>query len=258
MKVLFLVSAVGILSTSPANAQSFELLSEIKHAEYTDGMGERTEGNVIVSNDFGPATVVVEGKIGERKYATDSFTGEAVSVDLYYDWSDLISTRTSVSFASNDPVFTRHILSQEIMVKPVDNLVLTGGFSDREYFGNVDAQTYSGGPTFYFKGGFAKYTYTHYAIDDRANTHSHLATVRLKDGAGAGYTQAWVGTGTSVQEYEFVVPDTKGDVTGIALRRVQPLTDALNLTFGADYQWYDTPILDYQRWGLTLGIQVNL
>lgn len=251
--------ALPLLFCNPVGsfAQSFELLAEFNHAEYTDGMGERNEGSVLASNDFGDATVVVEGKVGERKYPTQTFKGEAISADVYYDWNDTLSTRTFLSFGSNDPVFTRRILGQEVMIKPVKNLVLTAGFTDREYFGNVDATTYSGGPTWYFDGGFVKYTFTHYAIQDRENTHSHLATVRLNDGEGEGYTQAWLGGGTSVQEYEFVVPNTKGDVVGVAVRRVQPINSALALTLGADYQWFDTPILEYKRWGLTGGLQAN-
>lgn len=255
-KATFLAVAASLVASS-AHAQSFELLTELTHAQYSDGMGERTEGSVIASNDFGGATIVVEGKIGEREYADQTFKGHAVGADLYFDLSENVSSRTYASFGSNDPVFTRRIIGQEIMVKPVKDFVLTVGVSDREYFGNVDAMTYSAGPTLYFPQGFVKYTYTHYDIEDRDNTFSHLVTVRINDGSGEGYTQAWLGGGTSVQEYEFVVPSTKGDVVGVAARRVQPISDVIALTLGADYQWFDTPLINYERWGLTGGLQTK-
>lgn len=258
MKTLAYLTAATFLSATPAHAQSFEMLAEVTYAEYSDDMGDRTEGSVIASNDFGAATLVVEGKIGERSFPDQTFKGHALGADLYFDLNENISSRTYASFGSEDPVFTRRIIGQDIMVKAVSNLVLTAGISDREYYGNVDAMTYSGGPTFYFNRGFVKYTYTHYAIEGRNNTSSHLATVRYKDSSGKGYTQAWIGGGTSVQEYEFVVPSTKGDILGIAARRIQPISDRLALTLGADYQWFDTPLLEYQRWGLSGGLHMTL
>lgn len=257
MKKVAFYAVASSLAATTAHAQSFELLAEITHAEYSDGMGERTEGSLIASNEFGGATVVVEGKVGERSFPDKTFKGHSIGADLYFDLNETVSSRTYASFGSDDPVFARRVIGQEIMVKAVKNLVISGGISDREYFGDVDAMTYSGGPTFYFPRGFVKYTYTHYDIEARGSTSSHLATVRFKDRSGGGYTQAWIGGGTSVQDYEFVVPSTKGDVLGIAARRVQPISETIGLVFGADYQWIETPLIDYERWGVTGGLRSN-
>jgi len=241
----------------PAQAQSFELLTEITYADYSEGRGDRQEASVIADIDFGDTSLVIGGATGKRDYGTADFSGSEGSVDLYHDWNDTLTTRTSFSLSSDDPVFANRTIAQEIMVKPADNLVLTGGIGWREYFGDVETTVWSLGPTYYFRGGFVRYTYSDFDIEDRGNTHSHLATVRVNDGSGRGYTQAWLGTGTSIQEYEFVVPDYEGDVTGAALRRVQPVSDTLDLTIGVDYQDFDTPLADYERWGMTGGVKVR-
>ncbi|MCM8557465.1 YaiO family outer membrane beta-barrel protein [Sphingomicrobium sediminis] len=258
-KTLALLAGLSIcVLANPAQAQ--QIFGEAFYADYSDDRGERAELLLSSKFDLGAADLVVEGRAGRREYGNDvSFDGSSARANLWIDWNDVLATRTILGVSSDDPVYANRRIGQEVLLRPGGGLVLTAGLRHLEYFGDVGVTSYWGGPAFYFDGGFVRYTYTRYDIDDVGETDGHLLTLRIEDRPGSrASTQVWAGTGSSLAEDDFFVgPVIEGDQTGVAIRRVQPVSDTVDLLLGAEYRDYSTDLGDWNRTGVRVGLRVN-
>jgi YaiO family outer membrane protein len=250
--------AALLLASSAASAQANSLDTEIEYTAYSDGMGQRTAGSAWMNFDLGKSTLVAKGSVGERDIGGESFDGIEGELTLYHDWNDVLSTRTSASLSSDDVVFVKRAIEQDFNLRLLPKTVILAGVKLIKYDNDVDALVISSGGTRYFKRGFVSYRYNHYDLDDRPNTHSHLVSARLNDRAGGGFTQVWIGRGTSLQEFDFAATARRGHSTGVSLRRVQPLTDKVKLNLIMGGTWFDTEFSDYTgiiaKGGLTLKL----
>jgi len=223
--------------------------------DYSAGFGRRRETTAEYSADFGKTAVTLSASHAKRKFEADSFKAVEFSGTVYHDWNDRLYTRTHVALASDKPVFASRQLANDFNVKLLPNTVVTVGGKYARYFGDRDVLSWSAGGTWYFRGGFASYRYSNYDVDRLGNSHSHLASFRLKDPRGEGLTQLWLGSGTSLHEQEITLSGRKGSYRSIALQRVQPIKGplAVNVTLGRT--WYDTNAADYR--GTTASIGLN-
>jgi YaiO family outer membrane protein len=232
-----------------------KLLLTSELTDYSAGFGRRRETTAEYSADFGKTAFTVSASHARRKFEADSFTAVEVSGTLYRDWTDRLYTRTHVALASDKPVFASRQVANDFNVKLLTNAVVTVGGKYARYYGDRDVFGWSAGGTWHFRGGLASYRYGNYDVDRLGNSHSHLASFRLKDPRGAGQTQLWLGTGTSLHEQEVTLSGRRGSYRSVALQRVQPIKGplAINLTLGRT--WYDTSAADYR--GTTASIGLN-
>ncbi len=257
MKHLFYWLPVALAVATPANATESTVEATLEYTDFTGDFGEREVGTLQYDMDFGDTTVVLTGSQGRREFEDSTFHATRGSVAVYHDWTDWFSTRTSAAVATDDPVFPTLEFAQDLNFEVAPNLVLLAGGKYTRYFGDRDAWSWSGGATYYFRGGFVSYRYTGYDVEGLGNTHGHLASLRLNDPRGRGFTQFWLGAGTAVQEYEALPDVFEGDYRSVAVRRVQPLTDSLALNVAASHAWYDTGLIDYEGTTVRLGLSFS-
>lgn len=242
----------------PSVIDTVSALLAAEHVSFSDGRGKRWVGEAEASRKWGPSTIVFSIANGRRDFGSESHRGTRAEFDFYHDWTERLTSRTTASLGTNSPVFARHRVRQEIGFKVADALLLQGAVGHTRYYRGVDAPNWSAGATYYFGGGFASYRYTGYDVEGLGNTHSHLVSVRLDDGRDSkGFTQAWVGGGTSLHEIDLTPDIGRGKVRSVALRRVQPLGGAVALDLSAGRNWYDTDGGDYRGTTLRAGLVIN-
>jgi YaiO family outer membrane protein len=234
-----------------------KILLSAQYTTFTDGFGSRRQTSAEYSADFGRTSITLNATQARRKFATESFSAVEVSGTVFHDWSDKLYTRTHVALSSDKPVFASRQLATDLNLKLIPSTVLTVGGKYARYHGNRDVYSWSAGGTWYFGDGSVAYRFTLSDVDKLGKSHSHLATIRLKDPRGSGLTQLWLASGTSLHEQEVLLSGDKGSFKSIALQRVQPIAGpiALNLTLGR--AWYDTGSTDYQGTTASIGLALK-
>lgn len=255
MKHLICAGLVAIALPSPANAAPTTAQASVERTDFSGGYGDRTVAEMNVSHRFNRTTVVFDLARGTRDYEDEKYTTTRVGGTIYHDWSDRFYTETSAAIAGNSPVFAKHRLKQDLNLK-FGSAVATVGIGHNRYFGNRDAVTWSAGGTYYFPGGLATYRYTGFDVEDLGNTHAHLGTVRVNDRGGRGFTQAWLGGGTALHDFDFRPDVGKGKSIGVALRRVQPLAGNVALDISVGRTWFDTDLDKYRGTTARIGFTI--
>lgn len=256
MKYVICAGAAFAACALPANASPTIAQASVERTNYSGDFGNRLVGEFNLSHRWKDTTIVFDLARGTRDYADEDYSASRFGATVYHDWSERLYTETSVAVAGNSPVFARRRIKQDVNLKIGGGAVATLGVGHNRYFGGRDALTWSAGGSYYFGGGFATYRYTGYDVEQLGRTHGHLASVRLNDGRGEGFTQLWAGAGNSLHDFDFRPTVGKGDLRSVALRRVQPLVGKVALDVSIGRSWYDTGIDDYRgttgRIGLTL------
>jgi YaiO family outer membrane protein len=247
-------------SSTPVEASTIKavdsrLLLNTELTDYSSGFGRRRETTAEYSADFGRTAVTVGVSQARRKFEADSYKAVELSGTVYRDWNDRLYTRTHAAMASDKPVFASRQFANDFNLKLLPNTVVTVGGKYARYYGKRDVLSWSAGGTFYFGGGFASYRFTAHDVDRLGNSHSHLASFRLKDPRGSGQTQLWLGGGTSLHEQEILLSGRKGSYRSIALQRVQPIRGPLAVNLAVGRTWYDTSAADYR--GTTASVGIN-
>jgi len=256
MKKLFAVLAL-LAFTSPVFAADNKITTGVEHTEYSEVFGERTVASVEYAHKDGQATWVFNGGWGHRETEDgSSFTGERLSGQLYYNWTDSVYTRTYVAASTDDPVFAQRDFAQDVNVKLGANTWLLIGGRYAEYFDDVTVRSYSAGITQKLgKRLSGSYRITHYDSSTTGVNYGHLASLKWYDQSGPGSTQLWLGYADTLHVYDWLEGVGEGTTKSIVVRRVQPITSslAINLMFGKS--WYETPVANYD--GLQGGISLT-
>ena len=234
-----------------------KLLLSTQYTYFTDGFGKRWQTGAEYSADLGRTAFTLSAKQAKRTFATESFSAVELSGTLYHDWNDTLSTRTQIGLSSDKPVFASRQVATDLNLKLVPQTVLTLGGKYARYYGRRDVVSWSAGGTWYFGDGSVGYRFTLSDVDKLGKSHSHLATVRLKDPRGSGLTQLWLGAGTSLHEQEVLLAGQKGSYKSISLQRVQPIAGELALNLQVGRSWYDTGATDYQGTTASVGLSYS-
>lgn len=256
MKHLICATAMFVALTLPAKATETTAAAWLEHTNFSDKFGKRIVAEVNLSQRWDDTTVVFDLAHGKRDYADEDFSGTRFGATVYRDWSERLYTQTSVAVAGNSPLFPTHRFKQDVNLKFGRNAVASVGIGHNRYYGDRNALTWTAGGSYYFKGGFASYRYSGFDVEKLGRTHGHLASVRIEDSRGRGFSQLWLGGGNSLHEYELLPTLNKGKVRSVALRRLQPVKNNVALDLSVGRSWYDTGVADYTgttaRIGLTL------
>jgi YaiO family outer membrane protein len=225
---------------------------EGEHLSYTDDRGSRHIVNAETLADLGKTTVSVGLAKGWRKTDDARFKSTRVSASLAHDWSRRLSTRTSISLASNSPVFATRDMRQDVTFKLMPETAINLGARRARYFDGVKALSWSAGATQYFAGGFVSYRFTSYDIQNVGHSTAHLVSARLKDPYGS--TQLWAGHGTALREVEWLTTPAKGRFSTVELRRVQNIGGGVGLVAGVNRGWYRTGAGSFNANGVRFGL----
>jgi len=221
-------------------------------------MGSRTAYSAEhVHKPTANTTLVIEGAHGERKVAGQKWDGQRAKANLYVNWTDHFYTNTAASVATNSPVFARHDISQTFYFTPVKGLgtTLQLGLRTAEYYGGQTVNAYSLGASQYWGSLIASYRFTHYDPDKKKSNNGHLLSVRLNDATGHGHTQAWLSYSKTLHSYDWLPNQTgEGENKGIAIERVQPITEDMEIKALVGRDRIKTPVNDYNATKGRLGL----
>lgn len=256
-KFNFILAPVLLSCATLANAADPKIIVATEHTDYSGGFGKRMETSVESSMDIGNTGFSVNVAHGRREVGGDRFKALRLGGVVYRDWSDKFYTRTTMGISSNKPVFATRELANDFNYKLLPNAVATVGAKHARYHGGIDVLTLSAGASWYFKGGFASYRFSSFDVDKAGKGHGHLASFRLKDPRGAGYTQLWAGIGSSLHEQQIYLADSKGKYRSVALQRVQPVAGPVAVSLSLGRTWYDTPATDYRGTTASVGLVLS-
>lgn len=222
--------------------------------DYSSGRGQRRELGFDLTRKVGATTLMLEGATGQRDFGDEQFRGKVATATVARDWTAFLSTRTSVSAATNSPVFATRSIMQEISIKPGGGLVVNAGAKLARYYQGVGVKALALGPTYYFPRGSVAYRFTRYNVEGQGKANGHLANLRLNDPDGRGSTQLWLGSSETLIDSAFALGGNNGRVRSVALRRVQPISGQLGLSLGIGRDWFDTPTGKYRGTRPAIGI----
>lgn len=236
------IATLAFACSATAYAGIEKTTVSIEHVDYSEGHGQRNVANLEAVGSFNATTIVVSAAAGKRDYGNDvAFSGSRFRAVSYHDWHPKLSTRTAVSLSTDDPVFVNREAVHDFNLKVVPDTVLTIGGRYSNYYGDISVAGLSVGATYYVDRLSASYRYTGYRRSSGASSHGNVASLRLKDDAGSGSTQLWLGKGTSVHEYEWLSELQDGKLKSATFRRVQPLPQKWALDASVGKIWYETP-----------------
>lgn len=244
-----------LLIAASANAAETKIVGRAAHITFDNDIGHRSIVSVETVTDFGDDTLVLNVSSGQREYGrNEAFDGSSLGATWYRDWNDLLSTRTSLTASSDDPVFVNRIVDQDVTFRGVPNTTFTIGARYSEYYASAYSKAWYASAAYYLDRFSVRYRYTHQSLSDIGDAHANLLAFRLADASGGGITQLWLGQGTSIQDYDWAVQPLPGDYKSVALRRVQPLNEKWELHLGAEQSKHETAAVQYKGFGTNLGL----
>lgn len=243
-----------ILCAATAQAADNKLMLNSERTNFTGLYGKSMETSLIANTDRGATAFTLGASYGKRDFGASSSSAVRLSGTVYRDFGERFFTRSSLAIATNKPVFATREVSHDFNFKPVRSTVLTLGGKYARYFDNRDALSWSAGASFYFKAGLASYRYSSFDVTKLGRSQGHLGSLRIKDTRGAGSTQLWVGTGTSVHD-QLHLPTTRGGkYRSFTLQRTQPLNNSVGINLGVGQARYEVGSDRYSARSITFGL----
>jgi len=223
---------------------------------FSGDKGWRRTVSAQVARDFGSTALLFGVTQGERSYGAGKLRRSGVqgSAMLTHDWNGKVTSITSLSAASDSPVFGRFSVAQEFDMKVAPGTIARLGARTTRFFGGTIVNSGQVGLTQYFGGGFVSYRLSAFKTERTGTTAAHLASIQLKDPRGSGSTQLWLGGGSSRHEMDWMPELQDGSSRSVALRRVQPLGSGMGLSFSIGRTWYDRPLADYRGTRFAVGL----
>lgn len=226
------------------------------YTSFTAGKGSRRIVTAGVTRDFGSTTLVLGAAQGERDFGPGkgSRFGVQASALLSHDWNSRITSVTSLSAASNSPVFGRFQVQQDVDLKVAAGTIFRVGGRYTNYYQGQEVRAGHVGVTQYFAGGLVSYRLSAFDSENKGRTTAHLVSLQLKDPRGSGRTQIWAGTGSSLHDLEWMPDVADGRAHSLSLKRSQPLGGGIGLSLSVGRTWYDRPLGEYQGTKFGIGL----
>jgi YaiO family outer membrane protein len=229
----------------------------IEYTDYSKLYGDRT---VLTADSRlgigGPTRFTFSLSEGQRRAADHEMRATRAEAGVGHDWTDRLTTHTSVSLATNGSVFAKRQVSQDVSYDLGKGLVGSIGGEYSSYGNGHNVTNWSAGGAYYLPGAMVSYRFNLYDSNRFGHSRAHLASVRVKDPGGTGSTRLWLGHGTSL--YEVDMPgNPKGKFTSVALMRSQPIGGGVALDIGINRAWYDTPTGSYRGTGVVAGLSFS-
>jgi YaiO family outer membrane protein len=251
--VPILIALAGSAHAAPLlNLRKIAASVDGEYLSYSGDFGSRRVVNAESRLDTGTTVVSLGLSQGSRKAGGDDFNATRVTATVVHNWSSRLSTRTSASIASDQPVFVTRELIQEVSFKPLPKTVLTVGGRYARYFGGIDALAWSVGAAQYFRGGMVSYRFSSFDVSHLGRSTGHLVSAKLQDPYGSN--QLWFGHGTALHDAVWLSEPEKGRYDNIEYRRVQPITSGVGLMLGVSRIWYKAEGAKFHGTGVRAGL----
>ena len=247
--------AAAIFSALPVYAGLTSITAGYDFTDYSGEHGNRNLAYAELVAKVENATLLFNLSQGRRDYETEHFNATRGQGAVWYKWNNWLTTRTSIAFADNTPVFACQDFRQDISLALLPKTLFTTGYRYTKYYDDVEVDAWQGGISLYTGPVITSYRYTHYDSSDAGGSYSNMISVRLNDPRGTGYTQLWLSRGTGAYTYDWTPETRYGSMKSISLQRIQPLTEQLNLGLTAGKVWFNTPTDDYN--GLQLAAHLT-
>ena len=195
----------------------------------------------------GDTTVLLTPTIGNRRGDGASVTAGGFDGAIYQRWNDVISTRSELFVAENEPVFAHLDFAQDVTVKVARNTTVTVGARWAKYSGGRDVAFQSLGVRQYFKGGSASYRLMRINPDNRKAFYGHLLNFSIYDVEGAGKTQLWLSAGAA--SFDRVQPEdnVSGDDYSVVFQRFQAPFLQPGFYFGRLFETESTGLVTFSE-----------
>lgn len=249
-------SAAAQETSTPAGPER-AIHASVETRDFGADHGTLNSATVEYKIEDGGSTIVANAIAGEFRGRFETERAVGAGVTLYQRFDGGISTRTRIAVAESEPVFARLDLAQDITFGLARATTMTFGARWADYAEGGDVHSLSAGLRYYFAGGSVGYRASYVDPEDRASLVAHLVNLSLNDATGAGRTQLWFSAGSTSLETP-LSDDFAGEDYGVFLRRVQPLTDTLNVTGSFGVASYDRPAGRATGTTFGLGIEVDL
>lgn len=242
-KHLFLIYFLFYSGFSLGSENKLQITTGYEYRDFSENRGHSSIGHVEFKNKFDNGALVIDIAGGERDFGGgESHTGVKGKTDIYYDWTESLSTRTSITLSNSNPAFVNEEYLQEFNIKVPKNIVILAGAKYDKYDDKTELWAYSGGLTLYTKRLNYSYKYTHYDSSKPGNSYGNLFSIKLKDKNSSGSTQLWLTQGKNAYSYDWLPNSSfKGNIKGVSLRRVQPITNSTSIGVSAGRVWYKPP-----------------
>ncbi|EMY6763699.1 YaiO family outer membrane beta-barrel protein [Salmonella enterica] len=251
-----LTPGLVLLSSPVIAATTGNLTVGYDYTNYSHNHGTKNILFADLTHKLDNGAVVLGVSQGRRDYGnSDKFDGTRGRGTIWYDWTPLLSSRSSISVGNNSPVFVRREFLNDFNLKFVKNTVLTLGARHAQYYNNTEVNSLSAGGAFYIGPLITTYRYTCYDTVGTGNSESHLLSLRLRDVQGGGYTQLFASTGTGAYTYDWTPETRNGKLHNLSVKRVQPLTEYVSLVVVLGKQWFDTPVKNYSGVNGLVGVE---
>jgi YaiO family outer membrane protein len=242
---------------SGARLASPTVVLRVDYTDFSKLFGDRViasgESSFGVSKETQLALNVSSGR---RRAGGNSIEATSVAGSIDHDWTDRLSSHTSIGLATTGSIFARRQFIQDFSYRFGGGFSATLGGKFADYGSNNRVTTWSAGAGYYFRGGSFSYRFSLLDSNRLGVSHAHLASLRLSDPAGSGSTQLWLGRGSSLYDVSASPTAAKGNFTSVALLRRQPIASGVSLNVGVNRTWYDTPNGSYRGTGATVGLTV--
>lgn len=250
-----LLCATMLSATAGAHAGIESISSQVEHADYDSGRGDRDVFGINVTGRAGDTRWQAGVAHGQRDFGETAFSGTRVGASLHHDWSSRLSTRTSAAFSDDNPVFANQEFTQDVKLKLVRNTVFNLGGRYAEYYGGTYVTGWSAGAEYYLPRLTASYRHSRHRLSSGGSGYGNTLSLRLKDAQGRGHTQLWLGNGTSAYAPDMdplLLRDSRS--SSVFLRRSQPLGEHLMLNLGIGKTWHETRHDRFQSISSQLGL----
>jgi YaiO family outer membrane protein len=261
-----LASAAAASAASPSNSNAADRTSGIvpvsasvrlEYTDFTKLYGDRTVLTADSRLGAGRSTRVHVGvSTGVRRVPGVTIHGTQARAAVTHDWSDRLTSHTYGGLASNGSIFAKSEIGQDLSYELGGGFVVKAGGKYATYGNHTDVTTWSAGAAYYTRGATFSYRFSLIDSNRFGQSNAHLASVRVKDGRGSGYTQLWLGHGSSL--YEADLPRSPaGKFTSVAVKRSQPIGGGFSVDVGANQAWYRTPNGNYRGTGAVAGLSFS-
>lgn len=225
------------------------------HVDYTDGNGTRSISELEYLFRTGKNVAVFTAAHGRRDWSAARAAGLRLDASVHHQWTRRLGTRTAVQWGDDARVFARRGIEQNLAVALGRHSTATAGARRTWYAGGNETTAYYAEGSRTLGRATLRFRHTRYNTTGIGRSHGNLASVRLKDRAGAGSTSVWLGQATSVQQYAWSEQALPGRSASIAVQRSQPLAEGWTLSAGVENTWNRTGSgRRYEARGVRLGI----
>ncbi|EFN8783522.1 TPA: YaiO family outer membrane beta-barrel protein [Escherichia coli] len=238
-------------SILPAYAELKSISAGYDFVDYSGDKGSRKQTYAEIVANVEKSTLLLNISHGRRIYENESFNAVRGQGVVWYKWNEWMTTRTGISFADNSPVFAPQDFRQDVNVNVLPKTVFSTGYRHTKYYSDNRVNSWHAGISLYTGPLITNYRYIHYNSGHTGNSYGNLLSFRLRDSNNNGYTQIWIGYGTSAYHYDWMPVTLYGRTKSVNLQRIQPLNSDISLGLSVGQTWYNTPTHDYR--GLQLA-----